>query len=107
MCYSSLPGIIDSRELLATAHAEKKAARKSKITAHASLNTNKLTQTITRVQMEINLPCRSSACVASDDIHAVLAAMYAEHTHSLLLRLFSPAAQWLVIGKLTGQHTAL
>lgn len=29
------------------------------------------------------------------------------NTHSLLHRLFPPAARWLVIGKLTGQHSAL
>lgn len=71
----------------------------SRITAHASLNTNKHTQTITRVQNDINLPCRTSACVASDDIPAATwqQCMQSTHTHThactLLHRLFSIAAQ--------------
>lgn len=91
MCYCGSPGIIDSRELLAVAHAEKRTHTVSEIAAHASPSTNKHAKKkkkrrrsrVCGRSVNRKLPPQGSACVASDDMQAVLAAMYAEHTHTL------------------------
>lgn len=86
MCYSGSPGIIDGCELLAIAHAGKKKGARSEQDNRTRFaeykQTHTHTQMITRVQMNVNLPCRRSVCIASDDIYAVLSPMYAEHTHT-------------------------